>query len=462
VLKSASPGGADHSGSSANPESGANLGEPRHTLKGRDVLAITIGIVVGAGIFRTPALVAGEASSESIFLLVWVAGGLLSIIGALCYAELTSAHPSVGGDYHFLRVAYGPRLAFLYGWARLAVIQTGSIALLAYILGDYLSAIAPLGPFGSSIYAAAAVVLIAAINIAGVRHGAGAQRWLTAAEIIGLAVVIVAGLMLAPAGAAPAPVTGDGAIGLMMVFVLLTYGGWSEAVYVSAELKDSRRRMRGLMVGGLVVVTGLYLLVNLAFLNALGLGGMAQSDAVAAEVLRLSMGDAGATAIALLVAIAALTSANATAMTGARTACALGRSIPALSWLGRWDNRRDTPANALALQAGVALLLVIAGAFARDGFQMVVEYTAPVFWLFLLLVGISLFVLRVKYPDLPRPRPVPFYPVVPALFCLTSAYLLYSSLAYTGTGALVGVIVLAAGALLLPFLRPIPTMETSE
>jgi basic amino acid/polyamine antiporter, APA family len=448
-------------GSSAFPDQ-SGLGSPRHTLRGRDVLAITVGIVVGAGIFRMPALVASEASSEAIFLFAWMAGGLLSIIGALCYAELTSAFPSVGGDYHFLRVAYGSRLAFLYGWARLAVIQTGSIALLAYILGDYLAAIAPLGPYGSSLYAAAAVVLIAIINIAGIRHGAGAQRWLTAAEIIGLGAVIVAGLILAPPGAAPAPVTEEGAIGLMMVFVLLTYGGWSEAVYVSAELKDSRRRMRGLMVGGLVIVIALYLLVNLAFLNALGLGGIAQSDAVAADVMRLSMGDAGATAISLLVAIAALTSANATAITGARTACALGRSVKALAWLGRWNTRRGTPANAYLVQTAIALLLVVAGAFARDGFQMAVEYTAPVFWFFLLLVGVSLFVLRVKYPDVERPRPVPFYPVVPALFCLTSFYLLYSSLAYTGTGALVGVIVLAAGALMLPFLRPMPITETDQ
>jgi amino acid transporter len=435
------------------------LGTPRQLLRGRDVLAITIGVVIGAGIFRTPALVAGQASSETMLLLAWVAGGLLSIVGALCYAELASAYPSMGGDYHFLRRAFGQRLGFLYAWARLTVIQTGSLALLAYLFGDYLAAVLPLGRAGPSIYAAGAVVAITAINWIGVQWGVRTQRWLTVAEVLGLVAVIAAGLMLTPADAAPGPLAGEGSLGLMMVFVLLTFGGWSEAVYVSAEVRDARGRLGWLMVGALALITLLYLLVNLAFLNALGLAGMAASDAVATEVMRRSAGEVGAALISALVAVAAITSANATAMTGARTACALGRGFPALHWLGRWNTSRDTPANALLAQGAIALLLVLAGAFARDGFQLAVEYTAPVFWFFLLLVGAALFVLRVREPERERPITVPFYPVLPAIFCLTSAYLLYSSIAYTGAGALVGIAILCAGALLLPFLRPLPLKE---
>lgn len=437
----------------------ASMGAPRPTLKARDVLAITVGIVVGAGIFRTPALVAGEAGSEAVMLLVWSAGGLLSIIGALCYAELASAYPSMGGDYHFLHLAYGPRVAFLYGWARLAVIQTGSIALLAYVLGDYLAAVLPIGPHSSAIFAAAAVILIGAINWLGIRQGAQTQRWLTVAEVGGLLLIVIAGLVLAPVASPSPPPQREGAIGLMMVFVLLTYGGWSETVYVSAELENAPRRLGRIMVAGLAFVTLLYLLVNLAFLRALGLAGMAASDAVAAEVMRRATGDSGAVVISLLVSIAALTSANATVITGARTSCALGRSFPALRWLGFWNTYRDTPGNAVIAQSTVALLLVIAGAFARDGFQLVVEYTAPVFWLFMLLIGLSLFILRVRDPAANRPVRVPLFPLLPAIFCLTNAYLLYSSLAYTGAGALAGVAVLATGLLLLLFLRPVPTRE---
>ncbi len=427
---------------------------PRRTLGDLDVFALTVGIVVGAGIFRTPALVAGFAPDAATMIAAWVAGGLLSIAGALCYAEMAATWPHMGGDYHFLGRAYGERLAFLYAWARLAVIQTGSLALLAFIVGDYLQVIVPLGPMGPAIWAGLAVVAVSGLNWLGIRWGATAQRWLTLVEVAGLVAVIVAGFMVAPAGAAPAPVSEGGAIGLMMVFVLLAYGGWSEAVYVSAEMKAAPRRIAPIMAAALALVTLLYVLVNLAALHSLGFAGLAVSGAVAAEVMRRALGDGGAAAISAAVAVAALTSANATAITGGRTAAALGQRFAALRWLGRWDMSRDTPGNALVAQGAVALGLVVAGGFARDGFQLAVEYTAPVFWFFLFLVGVALFVLRRRFPDVERPFRVPLYPVLPAVFCATTAYLLWSSLAYTGWGALAGVAVLGAGAVLLLFLKP--------
>lgn len=435
------------------PPAPKDFGIPRRTLGAVDLMAMVVGIVIGAGIFRTPALVAGLAGSEGALVAVWIAGGLLSIIGALCYAELASAFPHMGGDYHFIGRAYGERIAFLYGWARLSVIQTGSLALLGYVCGDYLQALLPLGTYGSSLWAAAAVVLVSMLNWLGIREGAAAQRWLTLAEVAGIVLLIVAGFVANRAPAAPPP-DGGGAIGLMLVFVLLTYGGWSEAAYLSAEVRGDRRRIAWVLVGGLTLVTMLYLLANLAFLNALGLAGMAASGAVAADVAGVAFGPAGAGIIAAAIAIAALTSANATAITGARTSCAIGRTYRGLGWLGRWNETRDTPGNALIAQAAVALMLVVAGAFARDGFALVVEYTAPVFWLFLLLTGIGLFVLRRRYPAIERPFRVPLYPVTPAIFCLTTAYLLWSSLAYTGWGALAGCAVLGAGAVLLLFLKP--------
>ena len=437
-------------------------GVPRGTLGRRDVVAITVGIVIGAGIFRVPALVAGAADSAAAVMLTWAAGGMLSIVGALCYAELASAFPSVGGDYHFLERAYGRRIAFLYAWARIAVIQTGSLALLAYIFGDYAASLLPIGPYASTVYAALVIAVLGAANWAGVRLGAQIQRWLTLIEVAGLALVIAAGLLVAPAQPVGAPAGGGGGFGLMMVFVLLSFGGWSEAVYLSAEVKGPPRQIGVLMVAGLAFVTLLYLLVNLAFLKALGLGGLASSEAPAADVMRLALGEPGAALISLIVAIAALTSANATAITGARSTCALGRGFTGLRWLGRWQARRNTPANAILAQSGAALLLVLAGGFARDGFRLAVEYTAPIFWFFLLLVGVALFVLRAREPDAPRPFRVPLYPLLPAIFCATSLYLLYSSLAYTGTGALVGVAVLAIVGLLMTLLRPLPNEETDR
>lgn len=431
-----------------------DIATPRRTLGNLDVFALTVGIVIGAGIFRTPALVAGVAPDATTMIVAWIAGGLLSIVGALCYAEMAAAWPHMGGDYHFIGRAFGERLAFLYAWARLAVIQTGSLALLAFIVGDYLQVLLPLGAIGSAIWAGVSVVVVSGVNWLGVRWGVAAQRWLTLVEVLGLVAIIIAGFAVSPAGQTPAPVSEGGAIGLMMVFVLLAYGGWSEAVYVSAEMKDAPRRMGAIMSAGLALVTLLYVLVNLAILNSLGFAGMAQSDAVAAEVLRRALGDGGAAAISAAVAVAALTSANATAITGGRTACALGQRFATLRWLGRWDHGRETPGNALLAQGALALLLVVAGGFARDGFRVAVEYTAPVFWFFLLLAGLALFVLRVRYPRVDRPFRVPLYPVLPAIFCATTAYLLWSSLAHTGWGALAGVAVLSAGAVLLLFLKP--------
>lgn len=444
------------------PHASLGAAAPRPTIGMREAIAITIGIVVGAGIFRTPSLVAGAAGSELALLLAWVAGGLISLVGALCYAELASAYPHAGGDYHYLRCAFGSRLAFLYAWARLAVIQTGSVALLAFVFGDYAAQLLDLGPHTAAICAGLAVMGVTAVNWIGVRHGTRMQNWLTVIEVFGLVAVIVAGLLFAPAAAAAAPPPADSSFGLIMIFVLLTYGGWNEVVYISAELRDARRRMARVLVLSLALITVLYLLVNLAYLRVLGLPGMAGSDAVAADLMRLTAGETGAAFISLLIMVSALTSANATAITGARTTYALGRDVPMLAWLGRWHGGRDTPGNALLLQGAVALLLVFGGAFARDGFRLVVEYTAPVFWLFFLLVGVSLFVLRAKQPQLPRPFRVPLYPLLPLAFCLTNAYLLYSSLAYTGVGALVGVAVLAAGTLLLLRFRPTPTRETLE
>lgn len=426
---------------------------PRPAIEARHAVAVCVGIVVGAGIFRTPAVVAGGSSSEAMFLAAWAIGGLLSVLGALCYAELASTYPHAGGDYHFLERAYGRKVAFLYGWARLTVIQTGSLAILAYIFADYLSSLLPLGAGSSVIYAAGLIVVLTWLNWLGIRQGASVQIWMTGLEVAGLGAIVVAGFLLSPA---PAPVSfkGDGgAFGLILVFVLLTFGGWGEVVYLSSELKGSRRRIAGVMVGSLVTVTAIYLLVNWAYVRALGLEGVAASDAVAAELMEKATGSVGAAVISLLVAVAALTSANATAITGARTTYALGLAFPRLRWLGQWDIQRNTPSNALLLQAGIALLLVFGAAFGRDEFSRVVEYTAPVFWFFMILIGLSQFVLRHRDPDVHRPFKTPFYPLVPSIFCATSAYLLYSSVAYTGLSGVLGLAVLGSGVLLLPFLH---------
>ncbi|MGH8697994.1 MAG: APC family permease [Burkholderiales bacterium] len=429
----------------------SSTARPQPVLGLGDAIAIIVGIVLGAGIFRLPSLVAGNSANELVFYGLWVAGGAISLIGALCYAELATAYPNAGGDYYFLRRAFGGGLSFLFAWARIAVITTGSIAVLAYTFGDYASNLLRLGPHSSAIYGALAVVVLTAINVIGIRETKGTQNTLTVIEVGGLIAVIVTGILLlapapAPAAAAEAKPWMAGAP-LAILFVLFTFGGWNEGAYISAELKD-RRNMVPALVVSLAVLTVLYLLVNYAYVRSLGLAGVAKSQTVAADVLRLQFGEAGSKIISFMIAVAALTSINATIIVGARSNYALGRDWPVFAWLGHWDARADAPRNALVVQAAVALVLVVAGAFAAK-IETMVDYTMPVFWFFIMLVGAGLIVLRVRDPHTPRPFRVPLYPVTPIVFAATCAYLFYSSLAYVRAGAWVGIGVLAIGAVLL-------------
>ena len=430
--------------------------KPERVLGTIDVVALIVGIVIGAGIFRTPSLVAGNVDSGWLMLLVWLFGGFVSLTGALCYAELATAFPNTGGDYYFLMKAFGKRVAFLFAWARMSVIQTGSIALLAFIFGDYATEIYDIGPYSSVVYAALAVAVLTFINLGGVNLGTGAQKLLTLFEVMGLLILIFVGLFFispAPDSIQVSESNTGNSLGLAMVFVLLTFGGWNEAAYLSAEIKSGQKWIARALIFGILLITVIYFLVNLAFLWSLGLEGMSGSNAIASDLMKTAFGKPGALLISVLVGVAALTSANATIFTGARSNYALGRDFSVFAFMGKWKNRREGPVNAFIIQGMIAMILVSFGLFSRSGFETMVDYTAPVFWFFLLMVGLALFVLRVREPLVKRPFLVPFYPALPLVFCLSSCYLLYSSVMYTGWGAFVGISVLLTGVLLL-FLKP--------
>jgi amino acid transporter len=363
---------------------------------------------------------------------------VLSLVGALCYAELASSFPSAGGDYHFLSRAYGKDLSFFFAWARVAVITTGSIALLAFVFGDYMSRVLSLGPNSSAIYAALTVIVLTAINLLGLRESARTQNILTILEVSGLVLVAVAGLIAtAPAAAPAAPAVAAASpnaippmFGLAMVFVLLTYGGWNEAAYISAEVKGGPRGIVRTLVLSIVVITAVYIAFVLAVLNGLGLEGMKSSKAVGADVMQAAFGPFGAQLIGVIVGVATLTSINATMIVGARTNYALGRDWPLLAFIGQWHGSRHVPVVAFLVQGAIALALVAFGALQKDGFSAMVEFTAPVFWFFFLLTGVGLFVLRFREPHVARPFRVPLYPILPLIFVITCGYLFYSSVTY--------------------------------
>ncbi|MGM0530869.1 MAG: APC family permease [Bacteroidota bacterium] len=416
-------------------------------------LAVVVGIVVGVGIFRLPPIVAGHSANEIQFVSFWLAGGFISLLGALCYAELASSKPDAGGEYYFLSQAYGPPIGFLLSWGRMTVIQTGSIALVAFVLGDYASLIVDLGPNSSSIYAAFTVILLTGLNLAGTKHSGKSQMGFTSAIVVVLVFIAVSGLLsgspadmldVSPAGGDLSLFT-KGAAGSAMIFVLLTYGGWNEAAYLSGELINVKRNIIKILVVGIGLITGLYLLVNLAYLQVLGLESLKNTEAVGAAITGEIFGSAGSLVVSLIIILAALSTANATIITGARTNYALGRDFRLFSFMGRWNTGRNTPANALIIQGIIALLLVGLGAWSKESISTMVDYTAPIFWFFLLLTTLTLFIFRWRQNPGYIPYKVPLYPVTPILFLIVCIYMFYSSLAFTGIGALVGSSFLVAG-----------------
>jgi APA family basic amino acid/polyamine antiporter len=430
---------------------GKPLGQPRQLLSVTDGVFLTVGMILGALIFKAPSTVAGATSGTTQFLLAWLLGGAVSLCGALVYAELAARHPDTGGEYVFLSRGWGRGVAFVFAWARMTVIQTGAIVAVAFVFGDYASEIWRLGEKSSAVWAAAAVVALTLLNLAGTLQSKSLQKVMEIVLIAGLVAFSVGALL---AGGTPKPSAGaaGGPFGFAMIFVLLAYGGWNEAAYLAGEVRDPRRDMLRILVGGVLAITLLYLLVNLAYLAVLGHGGIRESKAVAADVMRVIAGDKGAVALALIVCLSVVTTMNAAIFTGARTTYALGRDFPALRRLGAWREAGSTPANALLVQGAISLVLVAAGAATPDGFNAMVAYTAPVFWTFFLLTGLTIFVFRRQQPV--APFRVPLYPIVPIAFCAMCVYMLYSSIGYVrnpeygpkfGAAVFAGLLVMAAG-----------------
>jgi amino acid transporter len=426
---------------------------PKQLLSVPDGIFLVAGMVIGVGIFKLPGLVAGAAASGTHFFLAWVIGGVACLCGALVYAELAARYPETGGEYTFLRRGFGEGVAFVFAWSRMTVIQTGAIAGVAFVFGEYASQIVSFGPNSAAIWAALGVALLTGLNLVGTLQSKTLQKVMEILLIAALAAVAIGGIALgnAPAPSA-APASGGGAFTLMMIFVLYTFGGWNEGAYLAGEVRDARRDMVKVLAGGLVLVTILYLLVNWGYYRALGLAGLKESKAIAVDTMRLVAGDKAALFIALVVCVSALTTMNAAIFTGARTNWALGRDYPLFAFLGNWRASGSTPANALIVQLAIMLVLIWAGSTTRDGFEAMVAYGLPVFWSFLLLTGITLFIFR-RNAEVPVFR-VPLFPIVPVAFLAMCAFMVWSSFDYVanspygpkfGNLVLAGIIVMALG-----------------
>src|SRR5690606_32221112 len=370
-----------------------------------DAIAIVAGMVIGPGIFKTPSIVAAYSGSELITLGLWLVGGFISLIGALCYAELASAYPHAGGEYHFLGKSFGKKIAFLFGWARMTIIQTGSIAMLSFIIGDYASEAFYLGTYSSSIYAAITVLILTAVNVKGIKPSSKLQKTLMGGILIGLAAIVLVGLLYSNSSQPgnTGKVNSEFALGQAMIFVLLTYGGWNEAAYLSAEVKHKRAGIIKVLLYSIGLITTIYLIINFALIKGLGFENMHCYETVEAYIFAKNLGDGWVRLISIIIAVAAFSTVNAVMITGSRTNYALGQDFKNFKFLSDWKEKQSAPVNAFLYQSAIALLLIALGTATRSGFVTMVEYTAPVFWFFFLLVGISLFILRKKEPERHRP-----------------------------------------------------------
>lgn len=616
-----------------------------------DAICIILGIIIGAGIYETPRMIFGMMPDEVWTYGIWAFCGLLALIGALCYAELATAYPRSGGDYVYHTRAYGPFVGYLFGWTQLAVIQTSSIGLMAYVFAEYGNRLWPIpdvGPYSTAIYAAAAIIVMSLLNIVGVVLGKVTQNLLTLAKVIGLGGIVVVGFKYAPAhdvvidgkivsadkervvvatgagektfrvaeatrflvGGKDAPTGADGKAlkdsdgkdlrfsaadfhkdanvrvvtdlkspdvirklktadvvmegtiasvdadkivvatstgnktmqlagdtrwlvggkdtvtdkegvgqkaskddftkdkyvrvsagvadrassvdaidppawtlrGLLLsmafpfVLVLLTYGGWNDAAFVAAEVRNESRNLPLALILGTLGVTGIYLAVNAAYISGLGgFRGAQEAGEVAADVLSLLPWDFAEKGMCILVMVSALGAVNGLIFTSSRIYSTMGSDYSLFAPLSVRSSVTGSPIISLLVQMVISLLMVLSvgtelGQWllnegltwlgqspvnwaGKSGFGTLLQCTAPIFWIFFLLTAFAVFILRINDPDVPRPFRVPLYPLLPLIFCLYCGYMVYSGVNYAGSLGLVGTALVFAGLPLYVFSR---------
>jgi len=425
---------------------------PRKELSLFDSTCIIVGIIIGVGIYQLAPDIAKGAYCWWGVLAIWLVGGLISLFGALGYAELASAYPQEGGDYIYLSRAYGRWAGYLFGWIQLVIVRPGVIAVIAFAFAMYARTIYdPLAnyqfSYGQRIYAALAIVILTVINILGVKQGKWTQNILTTIKALGL-LAIIGIAVIGPQGSPVTEPFEPFPISLALILVLFTFGGWNEMAYVAAEVKNPRRNIARALVIGSVTVIVLYLLVNGAFLYTLGYEGLATSKAVATDCVSMVFPKIGGSLISALVCISALGALNGLVFTGARISYALGAEHRAFSILGRWHGRTGTPIWALSVQGAIALaLIVIFGSFVDT-----ILYTTTAVYAFYLATSLSVIVLRFKEPQVERPYRVTGYPVTTLIFCAACVFLIYSSVSYAWTekraSLILLLVILSVGVLL--------------
>lgn len=414
-----------------------------------DGTMLVMGGIIGAGIFLNPAIVAQRVGSAGLTVGVWVVGGVIALAGAFCFAELGSNRPKVGGGYVYLRDAFGPLPAFLYGWTLLLIIATGAIAAVAVTFARYFAALTGLPDGWITPTAVAAILLLSAINYVGVRAGSLTQNAFTVIKLVALGTLIVVGFMAsggtptATASVTPAAdtstVTGFIAVvGVALLPVLFSYGGWQQTNFVAEEIVDPERTLPKALVLGVVGVVAVYVLANMVYVKVLGVGALAASQAPAADVMRASLGPAGAAFISAGIAASTFGFLNLVILVSPRVYQAMANDGVFFRRVANLHPRFRTPTTAIVFQAGWAIVLTLSGTYGQ-----LLDYVVFGDWIFFGLVGATLFVFRRR--DTNTGFCTPGYPWVPALFVVASFFVVVSSVVSNPGNALIGSALIGLG-----------------
>ena len=413
-----------------------------------DATMINTGGIIGSGIFMVPATVAMLTGSSSLFFMVWIAGGIVSLFGALSVAELGAAMPRAGGQYVDLSEAYGPVWGYLYGWSAVAVINTASIAAVGVAFSEYLRFFFPITDISIKGIAVATIVLLTIINILDVKSGARFQNLFTISKLGAIFGIIILGLVmeggsnqnLIPFFSNQSFTELVGPLGLAMVSVLWTFDGWIFITYVAGEVKNPGRNIPLSLIFCMLIVVSIYLLLNYVLIYTLGFTGMNGSDLVVSDAASVFLGNKGAAIVTLIILISLIGANNGFVLTSARINYAMAKDKLFFHQASQIHPRFKSPANALIIQCVWACLLTFTGTF-----NQLITYIIFASWIFYGMSAGAVIILRNKKPDMERPYKTPVYPWIPIIFILFAIFLTINTIMEAPRDAAIGAGIILAG-----------------
>jgi APA family basic amino acid/polyamine antiporter len=420
----------------------------RRTLSLRDLIFIVVGTVIGSGIFLTPGGVLTKAGSGGVALTVWAVGGVLSLLGALTFAELGAANPKAGGLYVHLKDAFGPAPAFLFGWTMFLVIGSGSLATLAAAFPRYVDVFLPLGPMGQRAVSLLLIAVVATVNVRGTRSSANVQGVATIAKVLVIVSLAVALIVARPTTLSaqtwwPATVSFSTISGAVtgMIGVLWAYEGWQYATFSAGETVDPQRTFgRGIVIGTALLI-GIYVLANVGYVAALGLDGVAASKRVASDAAAAVFGTWAGGAVTVVILVSIFSASNGLVLTLPRVFYAMAADGLFFRRLADVHPRFGTPAAAIVATAVWSAVLVLSGTF-----EQLLTYVVFMSWVWFALAALAIFALRRRHPDMERPFRTPGYPVTPALFVASAAVIVVNTVVAQPVQSAIGLAITAAGA----------------